>query len=398
MKAVCLRLLATGLIISSASAHEMEEANIPLVETGLDVYLSYSYRNKSYAEQDSEWQIPGALMGGEAFPVDEDAGLDNAVVDYQYAFSPDNGVQLTGEAHSGHGETSFSFAHYWYKHQWRTANSTVWRIEAGRMAAAFSPLGNYHASRDPFSEATLAGDIFFGRSFVDNGLRGSVLLSNWTFGAELWNGKSWLAQKGQAADVFAFYRGNHGMLDYSIGAWAMYAESEERRDIRYFGGHTHGNVVVSSNDLKFTGDNQVYGIDAALFWRTGEQSKLGVTLSLSEFLQDGDIVESQRMAELESDHQAWILGAQWQLAKHELVARYESLQLDNTLRGSAAVVIGRDTSLDNPEGLEPERTTLTYRYHYSPALTLRLEWIDESISDSDQQRWVAGFVLRGMFE
>jgi hypothetical protein len=108
MKSLSPLLLGGLLIAHTAFAHELEDSQKPLVTTGLSVALSYSYRNKNYNEKDSEWQVPGTLMGGEALPVEEDAALDDATADYQYAFSPNAGIQITAEAHGGHGETEFN--------------------------------------------------------------------------------------------------------------------------------------------------------------------------------------------------------------------------------------------------------------------------------------------------
>jgi hypothetical protein len=387
-------LLSSGLLfISAAYSHEVQRGPVQLIATGLSVALSYSYRNKSYIEQDSEWQIPGALMGGEALPVEDDATLDDATADYRYAFSPNNGIQISAEAHGG----QFNFSHYWYMHQWNLADTRV-RIEAGKMFATFAPHANWHASQDAYSEASLTGDILWGRSLVDTGLRGSMQKGPWLAGAEVWRGDSWLAKNGHAVDVFIGYGNRIGKLTLDVSGWLLQAEAERRRDSRYFGGHSHGNVVVTSNDAYFTGDIQAAGIDAQLSYPTGTNAELRLDLSASKLEQNGDVVESQRRAKLDSDYTAWQIGVSWRLARHEVAARYEQLSLDNSLNGAAAILVGSNTSLDNPDGLDPASGTVAYRFHYNSNLTLRLELVDEQVAGIDQDRWVAGFVLRNLFE
>lgn len=400
LRALTLAAAIATTYSNLAFSHSGGPESAPLVTTGLDVALSYSYRDKTYSDEDSEWQIPGALMGGEAFPVEDDAALDDALADYQYAFTPDAGIQITAEAHGGHGETEFNFRHYWYLQQWRLSAGTV-RLEAGQMAAAFAPHSNWHASRDAYSEATLTGNIFWGRSLVDRGVRATYLNTNWTLGMELWSGHSWLADNGQAADVFARYQWSTGPVDYQIGAWLLAAEPEQRRDTRYFGGHSHGNVTVTSNDAAFSGDVQAAGLDLSASWRASAHSALTASISLSQLEQDGDVVESNRQAGLDSEYQSILAGLSWRYHRHELAGRVESINLDNTLSGAAAVLVGQNTSLDNPRGTDPERTTLSYRFHYNPHLTVRTEWVDETLGGSgaevEQDRWVIGVVLRRVF-
>ena len=391
--------LIIGLLTSQiALSHEAESADKPLVTTGLSVYLSYSYRDKSYLETDSEWQIPGALMGGEALPVEDDAALDDATADYQYAFSPNNGIQLSAEAHGGHGETEFKFSHYWYLHQWQLDDAKKLRIEVGRMAGIFTSGANWHASQDEYSEASLTSDIFWGRSLIDTGIRGSYFSGPWTLGLGLWQGHSWLADNGSAGDVFAKYQGNVRAANYTINAWLLAAEADTRRDTRYFGGHAHGNVVVTSSDANFSGDIQAYGLDAELSIATSTASQLLLNINLAQLEQNGDLIESQRSTTLDSNYLSTQAGISWRRLQHELAARYEYITLDNTLSGSAAILVGRNTSLDNPNNIDPERSTLSYRYHHNKNLSLRVEWVDETLGDFQQDRWVAGFVLRGFFE
>lgn len=396
MKNYTFFLVALALS-QAAFGHELNTDDTPLIETGLAVYLSYSYRDKNYVAPNSDWQISGALMGGEALPVEDDAALDDATADYRYAFSPDNGIQLSAEAHGGHGETEFKFAHYWYMHQWRFDDSKL-RLEVGKMFAAFAPHANWHASQDAYSEASLSGYIFWGRSLVDTGIRGSVQSGAWHYGAELWRGDSWLADNGHAGDVFVRYSGKYRSLKFTLGGWLLSAEAEKRRDTRYFGGHSHGNVVVSSNDAYFSGDILAGGLDTQLDIAIGHHDTLQLDLSIAQLENDGVVVDSQRQASLNSEYQSTQLGVTWRRGRHELSSRYESLLLDNSLSGSAAILVGRATSLDNPEGIDPERTTVSYRFHYNSNLTLRTEWVDEAFGNIDQQRWVAGFVLRGVFQ
>jgi hypothetical protein len=389
-------LLATLAFSHTAFSHTVNFNDEALIETELAVSLSYSYRNKTYVEPTADWQIPGTLMGGEALPVDEDAALDDATADYRYALSRNNGFQLSAEAHGGHGETEFKFSHYWYMHQWRTDNSIL-RLEVGKMFAAFTAHASWHASQDAYSEASLTGDILWGRSLVDKGIRASMQRGPWSYGVELWRGDSWLANKGHAGDLFARYDGQNHNFKYQLSAWLLSAEAEERRDTRYFGGHSHGNVVVTSNDASFSGDILAGGIDGQLEISLAHHNALRLVLSLTQLENDGLVQESQRQASLNSQYQSTQLEATWQRGRHQLSSRYESMTLDNTMSGAAAILVGRNTSLDNPNGVDPKRATLSYRFQYNANLTLRTEWIDESFGNIDQQRWVAGFVLQEVF-
>jgi hypothetical protein len=398
MKTLLSIVFIGASVATEALAADLERANQPLMKTGLATAISYSYRDKSYADLGSEWQVPGALMGGESLPVDPYASIDDVVIDYRHALSNNSGFHITAEAHGSNGELQFEFDHYAYKHQWHLEKQSTLRIEAGRLAAKFSPLASFHASKNGYSEATITADIFWGRSLVDNGFRASWLSPYWTLGLEAWNGQNWLTDGGSGADVFARYARAHGRSKYSAGVWGLYANSESRRDTRYFGGHSHGGVMVTSNNAAFSGENIVYGADASFAGGLRSASTLRVEAAVSQFTQDGEVQESDRQAELESDYLSAILSGAWRFRKHEIAARYELLELKNTLSGSAAVLVGTNTSIDNPSGESPSRATLAYRYFHNKHLTLRLEVVDEEVSGRDQTRWVAGLVLRGMFQ
>lgn len=398
MKILLPCLLMVASVATDALVSHAEAANKPLMVTGLANAISYSYRDKSYADLGSEWQIPGALMGGEALPVDPYASIDDVVMDYRHALSNDSGFHITAEAHGSNGELEFEIDHYAYKQQWQFVPQSTLRFEAGRLAARFSPLASFHASKNGYAEATITADIFWGRSLVDNGVRLSWLRPTWTVGLEAWNGQGWITEGGSGADIFARYQQTHGRKKYTAGLWGLYTQSKSRRDTRYFGSHSHAGVEVTSNDVAFSGENIIYGADASFAYTLSAASALSMAVAVSQFTQDGDLEESDRQAALDSDYLSAIVSGAWRMRQHEIAARYEFLELKNTLSGSAAVLVGSNTSLDNPSGESPRRATLAYRYAHNKHLTLRLEVVDEDVSGRDQTRWLVGFVLRGLFQ
>ena len=69
---------------------------------------------------------------------------------------------------------------------------------------------------------------------------------------------------------------------------------------------------------------QAAGLDASATWRASANSALTASISLSQLEQDGDVVESNRQAELDSEYQSILAGLSWRYRRHELAGRVES--------------------------------------------------------------------------
>ena len=125
--------LSAGLFIFMphyAYSHGLEMAE---VGTFLDASLAATWRDEgaNLESPSSPWQIPGALMGGEAFAVEEGVSLDDANLVLRHLNQ--NGIhgliQISTHSNGDQAEVHHAFAGYRWQHGDVRINA-----EAGRMA------------------------------------------------------------------------------------------------------------------------------------------------------------------------------------------------------------------------------------------------------------------------
>ena len=368
-----------ALCASVAHAHSDADSE---VGTTVSAAISATWRDDGVILTDGAWQIPGVLMGGEAYPVEENAAVDEASLTLQHrAASGIHGLLQI----SSHDNGSEAEVHHAYAGYDLALAGTRLNLEGGRMAAAMTPSNGEHASARLFSETPLVLDAFLGRQLNDEGLRAQWRWHGFELGAESWRGSAFPATSGEdggSHDVYLHHKGHVGTVQWYTGIWWLQADALNRQDTRYSSGHTHGTTTtVTVPEAWFDGRTRISGaflrLDAALstnlHWLTQIE---GLQLEA-----EGDLRDSTREVELNSEHNGgWIqTSLRWQA--HEAGVRWERLALDNELTGAAASVLATEAGVYTEH--DPTRTTALYSWHASPSFRVRVEWTrDETQSEA----------------
>lgn len=353
-------------------------------QSSLDAALYLSAQNKGPSDE-TLWQIPGVLMGGEATGSERGVAINDASLRYTWANI--DGVFAVGEvgAH-GHGsdlelmlEQAFSGYHW-------THTSGHIKLEAGKMKGAFSLANPLHPAGRDFTEASLPYQAFLGDHFSDLGARAQFM--NWhgenglsTYGTELWRGHEFPANKSAdspAWDVFARYQHTAGRLQMTTGAWYMRTEAKDRRDDRTEDGHFHGGLNTGS-DIRFTGDTDITGFEAGALWQ--HTPVLAYTLN-GEFIvnrSDGMLRDDTRQAVAKLKQQGASIALATHYLQHHLALRYELIKSDNTLSGAGSSSLGPSAGLDANHH-RPERISLAYQYSWQSGVSFRGEAIHDASS------------------
>ncbi|MEN0036758.1 MAG: hypothetical protein AAGC78_06805 [Cellvibrio sp.] len=360
-----------------------------------------TWRSAAAVDDNTAWRLPGFLMGGESWPVDEGVGLDEINVTTRYAIDKNiyavakAGIHGSGKG-SDHGD-SVEIQHAYLG--WRSdCTSFCFAAEAGKMSALFSPAMTEHASTRSFSEASLIMDSFFGRDFHDQGAR-ILFQSDWgvSGGVEHWRGQSFPStptDNGGNNDVFLRYDVMNEHIVASIGTWVMRADAENRVDHRYSADHTHSsNTAPLFPSVGFTGTTDFYGIHGSLRWNFASDWALSVSGEWVEPEADGFLQNNQRTADLLSEAKgAWIQPAvHWR--NHTLAIRAEELQVDNYLEGPGAPALTLDSGLST-QGHNPERISAVWLWDYKRNVTFRFEAIDDRSLPNDASRINIGIIWR----
>jgi len=365
-----------------------------------------TWRSDDIVEQNDYWRIPGALMGGHAWPYERGVAVDEALLGLGARINERTFAVIEVGTHGGgdgHGDSA-EVQHAYLGFQC-CEEPGPWVLEVGRMSSAFSPSLATHAGDRLTSESPLVNDVFFGRDFHDEGVRlWWHETAGWSAGAEYWRGKAFPANTdGDGVwDVFARHAWSAGPTSITLGGWYYQADAIARADHRYGGGHTHtpvappGATAEAFPDTRFTGDVDVYGIHAGLEYRLSTDWVMGLEGEWMHFAMDGTVHDAVgRQARLDADQQGGWLQPSISWRRHTLGLRGEMLTTDNHLTGSAAPVLAEDSGLANASGHDPMRYTAVWRYQWRPDVAFRAEVIqDETLAD-DELRFAFGVVWQG---
>jgi len=360
-----------------------------------------TWRSAAAVDDNIAWRLPGFLMGGESWPVDEGVSLDEVNITGSYAI--DNNFYLVAKAGihgsgkgSDHGD-SVEIQHAYLG--WRSdCHTFCFAAEAGKMSALFSPAMAEHPSTRNFSEASLLMDTFFGRDFHDQGAR-ILFQSDWgvSGGVEHWRGQSFPStptDDGGNDDIFIRYDFHNENIVAALGVWAMRADAENRVDHRYSADHTHSsNTAPLFPSVGFTGKTDLYGIHGSVRWNFSSDWALGLSGEWIESEVEGFLQNNNRTADLLSKVRgAWIQPAlHWR--NHTLAVRAEQLQADNYLVGPGAPALILNSGLSN-NGHNPERISAVWLWDYARNLTFRFEAIDDRSLPDDAARMNVGVIWR----
>lgn len=397
MRALVLFCCLTPL---NLQAHYIPSSDTPLT---VNASLVATYHSENQIDEYAYWQIPGTMMGGDAWPVEEGLQLDEVKLglavraDEQIYAIFEAGTHASGS--DDHQGVSLEHAYLGYV---CCQQDGPWVMEAGRMSALFSPDLSQHASERLTSEASLMSDVFFGRNFHDEGIRFMWHTETWIAGAEGWKGKAFPATASgtNAWDVFARYSVKTGNIRVSAGLWWYQSSAESRIDHRYGGGHQHtpvgppGTTISPFPDTRFTGDTDIYGLHAELVY-PGEQNiwKAGIKTELMDMQAAGQLQDDLgRVADVEARQMGLSIQPYVSWREHTFGLRAEWLSTDNQVTGAAANQLSGDAGLGNPEGFEPAKYTAIWKWQFRRNLALRTELIqDESLPD-EQFRFAFGVI------
>ncbi|PUA27225.1 MAG: hypothetical protein B0W54_20255 [Cellvibrio sp. 79] len=367
----------------------------------LNAAVVTTWRSAAAVDDTTAWRLPGFLMGGESWPVDEGVNLDEVnisgryVIDHHFYAVGKAGVHGTGKG-SDHGD-SVEIQHAYLG--WRSRCKTFcFAAEAGKMSALFSPAMAEHPSTRHFSEASLILDTFFGRDFHDQGAR-ILFQSDWGIsgGIEHWRGQAFpsiATEEGGNNDIFIRYDLATENIVVALGLWGMRADATNRIDHRYSADHTHSsNTAPLFPSVGFTGKTELYGIHGNVRWNFAADWALGVSGEWVESEANGFLQHNQRIADVLSEAQgAWIQpSVHWR--NHTLAVRAEQLHVDNYLEGPAAPALTLDSGLTN-NGLNPERISAVWLWDWKRNVTLRFEAIDDRSLPDEASRVAVGIIWR----
>ena len=375
--------LSAGLFIFmpyDAYSHGLEMAE---VGTFLDASLAATWRDEgaNLESPSSPWQIPGALMGGEAFAVEEGVSLDDANLVLRH-FNQ-NGIygliQISTHSNGDQAEVHHAFAGYRWQHGDVRINA-----EAGRMAGMFSPFNPEHASTRLFSESAIAMDVFLGRQLNDEGMRASVRWQGWMIGAEGWRGSGFPATPGDgggAVDVFGHYQWSNDKIQIHTGAWWLQADALDRIDNRYSSGHSHGTTVVQTPEWFFSGETTLTGVFVRTRWQLAKQWNLLFDAQWIEQTVEGTLADTSRIADLKADNNGGWIQPGIQYGNHTVALRWEELILENALTGAGAEDLVQTANLQH-QSSDPSRLGVVYYWQSNSNIALRVEWTqDDTLLD-----------------
>ena len=383
-------------------AHYIPSLDEPLT---VNTSLSATWRSDNVVDEYDYWQIPGTMMGGDAWPAEEGVQIDEmnlglAVrVDQNVYGIIEIGTHASGD--EDHSSVDLEHAYLGYV---CCEDAGPWVFEAGRMTAIFSPNLSSHASDRLASESPLIEDVFFGRNFHDDGARFMWHTGSLIAGVEAWKGNAFPATSsgGTAWDVFARYMWQNDNFSITSGAWFYQSSAETRSDHRYGGSHQHtpvaapGTSVTVFPDTRFTGDTEIYGIHADVAYSSDSRKwTLGFKTEFMDMQMDGKLHDAVgRVASVESSQAgAWVQPyLTWQA--HTFGVRAEWLTTDNQITGAAANQLSIDSGMANPTGFEPSKYSAIWLWQWRENIAFRTEVIEDKSLPKDQLRFGLGVVWK----
>lgn len=392
MTATLKTLLATtiGSLLGSSAATAHNEFHY---DDGsyISAAIHASYQSKGVADEQL-WQVPGALMGGDAHGSEKGFSLDDAHLRLVHA--DDNLFVLIELGSHGHGggstevEIEQALLAYVYDDEgdWLGHEGSS-KLEVGQLKARFSPRLAEHPHERAFTSIALPYEIMLGGHYSEAGLRlqsQRQLSRNHTvtLGASVLQGDAFPGSADEGSPsvaLFSHYDYHAKGFTLEAALWHFRSSALNRRDERASAGHSHSGNPVNSSDISFSGDSEISGLELALHQTISEHARYSLETGYLYKEEQGTLRDTTRIASLESEHQ----GAWFQLGlgydQHQWALRYARLKLDNSLRGPAAQVLGLSAGLDNSQR-EPTRTSLSYLFQPRPKLTMGLELGEDKTS------------------
>jgi len=387
---VCLSVAILSANLSYAHGNMGEAPG-----TKANAAISATWRDDGMLQPAGYWQIPGVLMGGEAFPVEQGFTVDEARISVYHRTTHDVFGLLQVSSHDGSSSAEIHHAFVGVDLRPQSLDDIRFTVVAGRMAADMTPANGEHASDRLFSEAPLALDAFLGRQLNDDGARLAVSYGGLQLGVESWHGNAFPATSGAdggSYDVYLHYRNRSQHWNWFAALWWLQADALARTDTRYSAdGHQHGTAVVEVPQIWFDGRSDLGGAFLRVGYEWSELTQMNFEIQYLQADVEGDLRDETRTTEwIAEDNGGWIQ-ASVEHGNHTVGLRWEKLVLENQLIGAAADALATLSGLSNQDH-DPERSTLTYQWQVKPSLALRLEAIQDDIQVESVQRLAVGVV------
>ena len=382
-----IRFIFLLLLSPSALAHYIPSLT---QATTVDASLAVSWSSASQVGDYDFWQIPGTLMGGDAWPTRKGVDINEMNIGLSHRLDDNLFAVIKLGSHSAgtdsHGAVDLEHAYV----GWVCCDEFgPWVVEAGKMSALFSPALGVHGAERLSSDTPLVLDVLFGRHFHDQGIRFWLHeTGGFSVGAELWKGQAFPAtdsEKGGAWDIFGRYQWQGQRLHLSAGAWLYSATAEARADHRYGGGHQHnpvappGQAAAPFPDIRYSGDTNIGGLHGAFSYQLNQRWQLGMEAEWMQAKLDGIVHKNTGIqAQLDGTHSGGWLQPFITRDKHTLAIRAELLSMKNTLTGPAAPVLAAESGLANPLEHDPQRLSLIWRWQWRDHLALRAQAVRDN--------------------
>lgn len=353
-----------------------------------DISLILDGRYTSYGN-DSEYELPGFTLGGEAgrggegFLLGHNELMLSANIDDMF-----HGKMTTVLA-DHEGETEVELEEAFIETLGLGGGAT---IRAGRFFSGIGYLNDQHPHSWDFADAPLVYRGLFGDALRDDGVQLSWVAPTdlyFKLGAEMTRGAQFPAAgatndgKGAYA-LFAKIGGDVGAShSWQLGLSHWGADVEGRTT----GGHAHDGAVAEVPT--FNGDSAISGVDLVWKWApNGNAGDRNLKLQAEYFVRDEegtvDMVAAGVVNESSSydgRQTGWYSQAVYQfMPRWRAGFRYDKLNSDNTVTNP---IVLAESGLDN-EGQHPRRYTFMVDYARSEYSRIRLQYAqDESYGDND---------------
>ncbi len=363
-------LLLGCALASSTSAHQ---SSMPAAGLSVATVVDAAFRSDG-VPRSGVWQVPGALMGGEANA--EPAGWVLEHASFRAAYRTTTSTFAVGELGThGHGlALEQSYLGVVFGDSW---------LALGRQTLDLRNTAAEVGAAPPFADPSLVQDVFYGRYLQDVGA-----LWNWSaahgrtrFRLGSWAGEAFPAH----SDARAFGAASMDVTQSWAarrwqGQWHGYvylAQPKQRQDVRVSGEHSHSSAQSADTGVAFDGELWAAGMVFDARWESAPVS-WQVRAVVDWLNMDGDLSDPQRLAALSSRYSGFEFGVWRSQGRHTVGVRYERLTLTNDLYGPAGAALAQSAGLLRP--YNPARWTLGYHWRWRPHLLLQCEQV---LNDAD---------------
>lgn len=375
-------IVLLALMSLSATAHQN---TLPSDNSRIDLAAAFTWRNQSTVETNQVWQPAGFVMGGEAFPYEKGATLDDFQLLAYKNFSSEYYVKTKVGGHSHSGENSLELENIWFGKAFDLNHHSL-VFEVGKMATEITPTANYHASDDDFTQANLLSDFFFGRHFDDTGLAARWFWGKSSAGVELFSGENFPASKGECTR--SLYMSHAQIIknwQFSGRLWSSWSNAELSSDQRY---SEHSHVSTQATQvLYFSGDTHTLGGLWAVSYQ-GDHWQTGGEVEYIKMQRNGLLAQTTQSAYLDGEQSG--LRFKWfvQYHAHKLVADFQKVAVSNLFSQTSSSFLTAANLIN--QGFEPDRSRLGWHYQVNSEILVRTELARERLNaDSDKQTVVA---------